>query len=112
MAIVELYKSAQVAATSQATHSYLVPNTKRFRILDFWAETPTADLCAVAILWDTAGANISLWNIKSSNKMPTLAGPSTLQTNGNGVKILSLTLNNGGTSSVYMSGFARIWVED
>jgi len=112
MAIIELYKSKKVLATTRESHEYIVPNGKKFRVIEFFGETGSGGNCAVILMWDTAGVQKPLWIIKGSNEMPNLAGPKTLTTDTNGVKKLAICLDNAGSNNVYMAGFARIWVED
>ncbi len=111
MAWKELYLSAKLATRTTQKVKYEIPNGKMFRIVQFYGETATNSNCAIVVIWDSEGTETPLWAIKGSNQMPDMAGPSTKNT-GDGSKQIALYLDNMSDDTVYMAGFAKIWIQD
>lgn len=112
MAVIELYKSQLVTGVSQNNDEHIPALGKRVRILEFHGETPNTADCVVVVMWDIGGTEVPLWVIQGSNKMPEQTGFKTLREDADGIKKIGICLINNAAKSVYMSGFARIWVED
>jgi len=113
MAIIELYKSGDINTLTQVVDETVIPIGKRFRIIEFHGETPSDGQAAVIVIWDDASAKDSLWAIQNGSQMPAQVGLKTLRSGvSDGIKKLTLCLSNNSANRVYMSGYAKIWVED
>ena len=111
MAIVELRLSMEVAAETMECDVYTPPSGKKFEVLIFQAEAAFNVNAAVALVWihdHTTEAQDTLWSTKGSGHM----GKPVTRTNADGVRKLSLCLDNGLTGPAFLSGYARILVED
>ena len=73
--------------------------------------TSSVLLYLLALVWihdHTTEAQDTLWSTKGSGHM----GKPVTRTNADGVRKLSLCLDNGLTGPAFLSGYARILVED
>ena len=111
MAIEELELSMEVGATTSECVTYTPANGKDFRVLSFHGEAAFDANAAVELIWihnhDTEDEDV-LWTIKGSGGLAHMIR----RTDADGTRKLALCLDNGLGGAVYMSGHARIFVED
>ena len=108
MAQVTLHLSKGVAATTEDATTYIPANGKQVDIISFCGEGAFTPNCAIKLIWDWTGTDTILWSIKGSSKIESLPPV----TAANGIKKIALTLDNGETGTVFMSGRVVLEVED
>ena len=111
MAIIELSLSMEVAGESMECDVYIPANGKRFKVLNFEGEAAFDVNAAVKLVWimnHVSETAETLWSIKGAGQLP----KSISRSNADGIRKLSLCLDNGLTGAVFLSGHARIWVEE
>ena len=115
MAVIELYVSTEVSSTTMECDTYVPASGKKFKVLDFYGVAPPDVNCSVDLIWILDHSTESedlIWNIENTGSIPAVAKAKTLKTDADGIRKLGLCLNNGLTGSVYMSGYAKIWIQD
>lgn len=111
MGVEVLYLSKEVASSTMDCDTYTPANGKSFKILEFVGDAAFDANAAVKLVWILDHATEDedpIWTIKGSGKMP----HSVEKANADGTRKLGLCLDNGLGGAIYMSGYARIWVED
>ena len=115
MAIIELYLSTEVAANTIEADAYIPGDGKAFKILELYGESAYTTNSSVGIIWIYDHGTESedpIWTIEGAGVMPISVRNKTKKTNADGVRKLGLCLDNGLSGPLYMSGYARLWVED
>jgi len=111
MALIELRLSMEVGSGNRECDTLTPANGKDFRVLQFVGESSYDPNAAVEMIWILDHATESedpIWTIKGSGRMPS----EMTKENADGTRKLGLCLDNGLAGSIYMSGWALIWVED
>ena len=111
MAKIKLYKSKDVTNGTESSDDYVPPDGKKFYILEMHGSAAFSKNSVVKLIWDYGGADNVIWSLKGDGHTPDSFRGELIAT-GNGVKKLSLVLDNGETTNVVMSGLAWIKVED
>ena len=108
MAVEELTLAKEVSASAEDCETFVVPNGKRFKVLNFHGSAAFQPNAAVKLVWDFGGAGETIvWAIKGQDEMPFAFNEV-----GDGTKKIAVCLENGETGALFLSGYARIWVED
>lgn len=89
---------ASVAATSESTSDYVIPNGKTLALDEFGA-SPATD-CIVEIIWDATGTPDVLLSTASEASQHTFR-----ELAGNGVKVLRVKLINNSAVSKTIGGY-------
>ena len=111
--IIELKVVKKVAGGTRECDTFVPPAGKILHLLSFHGEGAFDPNCTVKLIWifdHATETEDALWTIKGSSRLPESYSP--MRSDANGVRKIGLCLDNGLVMDVYMSGYARIWVED
>ena len=102
--VTEVRISEEVAASTEEYDDSCVPATGNFDIVVFHGEGAFDPNAAVKLVWDFGGGSEEvIWTIKGSGSMPFR-----ITLTGNNSKKLAVTLDNGMSGSIFMSGYFKI----
>jgi len=104
--------SKKVMATTEDTSEITPASGKIVTILRFRGSAPSSLKSTVKLIWDYGGVGErELWTIEGNDVIPRDEFSDEVLV-GDGTKILAVTLDNGESSDVFMTGSAKIFVKD
>jgi len=104
----ELNLSKEIASSAEEADTHIPANGKKFEVQLFRGEAAYSQNAAVKLVWDYGGGGETIiWVIKGSGDMPFV-----YTNTGDGTKKIAISLDNGESGALYLSGYADIWEED